>query len=138
MIGILIVTHGKFGQELLESAELIVGELDKAHSIGLFPNESIDDFKYNIIESIKAMDNGKGVLVFADLYGGTPSNSIALNLDLNGYEINIECITGVNLPMLLEALTMRNNLNLSALKSHCIEAGIDGIKDLVSIVETNE
>ncbi len=76
-------------------------------------------------------------MVFVDLYGGTPSNSIALNLDLNGNEINIECITGVNLPMLLEALTMRNNLKLSELKKYCIEAGINGVKDLVSIVETN-
>lgn len=137
MIGILIVTHGKFGQELLESAELIIGELEKTDAISLFPNDSIDDFKKNIIERLKSLDTGKGVMVFVDLYGGTPSNSIALNLDLNGNEINIECITGVNLPMLLEALTMRNNLKLSELKKYCIEAGINGVKDLVSIVETN-
>lgn len=88
----------------------------KTDAISLFPNDSIDDFKKNIIERLKSLDTGKGVMVFVDLYGGTPSNSIALNLDLNGNEINIECITGVNLPMLLEALTMRNNLKLSELK----------------------
>lgn len=134
MIGILIITHGSFGYELLQSAELIVGHNTHAKALGLDRDDSIDRFKAEVTEAIRHLDKGDGVLVFADLYGGSPFNAAALNLSEADKEFRFECITGVNLPMVLEALTMRSSLKIGELKQHCIEAGISGIKDLVKEV----
>jgi PTS system mannose-specific IIA component len=135
MIGILIITHGRFGYELLKSAELIVGHNTHAQALGLDCDSSIDRFKVKVTEAIRNLDKGDGVLVFVDLYGGSPFNAAALNLSEVDKKFRFECITGVNLPMVLEALTMRSNLKIGELKQHCIEAGISGIKDLVKEVD---
>lgn len=129
MIGILVVTHGDFGKSLLKSAELIVSKQNNVIALGLFPGDSIDDFKEKIAKAIKKLDEGEGVLVFTDLYGGSPSNAIAMNLR-EIEDIKFECSTGVNLPMILEALTMRKSYELCPLKEHCIEMAHQGIKDL--------
>ncbi len=129
MIGILVVTHGDFGKGLLKSAELIVGKQNNTVALGLFHGDSIDDFREKIAKAIEKLDDGEGVLVFTDLYGGSPSNATAMNLR-EIPNIKFECITGVNLPMVLEALTMRESFELSPLKEHCMEMAHQGIKDL--------
>jgi PTS system mannose-specific IIA component len=130
MIGVLIVTHGDFGKELLKSAELIIGKQNRTMTLGLFHGDSIDNFRGSIAKAIEMLDEGDGVLVFVDLYGGSPSNATAMNLREIEDNIKVECITGVNLPMILEALTMRESYKLSSLKEHCMEMAQQGIKDL--------
>ncbi|HBT49503.1 MAG: PTS system fructose subfamily IIA component [Caldanaerobacter subterraneus] len=129
MVGILIVTHGALGKELLNSAELIVGKQQNVMSLGLFYGDNIECLRQDILKAVEELDKGEGVLVFVDLYGGSPSNAMALNLNelMNS---KIECITGVNLPMLLEALTNRSIMPLEELKKHCMEIGYASIKDL--------
>lgn len=129
MVGILIVTHGNLGLELLKSAELIVGKQNNTLALGLFHGDNIDDFKKRVMKYIKNLDEGEGVLAFTDLYGGSPSNVIAMNLR-EIQSIKFECITGVNLPMILEALTMRGSYELGLIKKHCMKIGHQGIKDL--------
>lgn len=130
MIGILIVAHGALGKELLNSAELIVGKQQNVMSLGLFHGDNIEYLRENSLKAIKELDEGDGVLVFVDLYGGSPSNAMALNLKVL-MNSKVECITGVNLPMLLEALTNRSIMPLEELKKHCIEIGHASIKDLI-------
>jgi len=136
VIGILVVTHGDFGKSLLKSAELIVGKQDSVIASTLFPGDSIDDFKVGVAKAIKKLDEGEGVLVFTDLYGGSPSNATAMNLR-EIKDVKFECSTGVNLPMVLEALTMRKSYKLCQLKDHCIEMAHQGIKDLYKEININ-
>ena len=130
MLGILIVTHGNLGLELLKSAELIIGKQTNTYSLGIFHGDSIEEFNKEVVKYIKILDKGKGVLVFTDLYGGSPSNVIALT-HREIQSTKFECVTGVNLPMILEALTIRDSTELGLLKKHCIEIGHQGIKDLL-------
>ncbi|EIV99436.1 PTS sugar transporter subunit IIA [Thermoanaerobacter siderophilus] len=131
MVGILVVTHGNFGVELVKSAELIVGEQKNCKAIGLFPGNTIEEFKLNILNEAKSLDEGDGVLIFADLYGGTPFNSVVLNMnEFEQANVSIECIIGVNLPMILEAFSSRSFLQLEELKAQCLNVGLESIKDL--------
>jgi PTS system mannose-specific IIA component len=134
MIGILIVTHGDFGKELIRSAELIVGKQENTLALGLFHGDNIDVFREKIAEYIKKLDNEEGLLIFTDLYGGSPSNAIAINAK-RITDVRFKCITGVNLPMVLEALTMRKTLELNQLKEYCMEMAHQGIKDLNKAIE---
>lgn len=129
MIGILLVTHGKFSEEILKSAELIIGKQEKILTLGLQHGDSIDVLGDKVEESIKFLESDQGVLVLVDLFGGSPYNVVALNSNKIG-NINFRCISGVNLPMLLEAISMRESYDLDELTEHCMEAGSIGIKEL--------
>ena len=132
MISLLVVTHGNLGKELINSAELIAGKQDDVVSLGLFLEDGIDNFKERVHEKIQSLNRGEGVLVFVDLYGGSPCNVTAMSMrsQKNPEQSEFKCITGVNLPMLLEAMTMRKSMSLGELKNHCIQIGCSGIKDL--------
>lgn len=138
MIGVLIVTHGDFGKELLKSAELIVGKQSHVMTLGLFHGDSVESLRENISKAIDELDEGDGVLVFVDLYGGSPSNATAMNMEKTLTNSRFECITGVNLPMVLEALTMRTSYTLERLKEHCKQMGHQGIKDLYRELYSSE
>lgn len=129
MIGMLLVTHGKFSEEILKSAELIVGKQEKILTLGLQHGDSIEELGDKVKESIKLLESGQGVLVLVDLFGGSPYNVVALNSNKIG-NAKIRCISGVNLPMLLEAITMRESYELDDLTEHCMEGGAIGIKEL--------
>ncbi|WP_252254679.1 PTS sugar transporter subunit IIA [Clostridium sp. ZBS12] len=134
MIGILLVTHGKFSEEIVKSAELIVGKQEKILTLGLQHGDSVEMLGDKVKESVKFLEDGDGVLVLVDLMGGSPYNVVALNSS-KLLDINFRCITGVNLPMLLEAITMREIYNLDDLTDHCIEIGTTGIKELFKEME---
>lgn len=126
MIGILIVTHGNLGRELLKSAELIMGEQVNVKTLGLNHGDDIDDLYNCINNEIKQLDEGEGVLVLTDLFGGSPSNVTAASMR----DQRIESISGVNLPMIIEALNSRAYHNLEALVEKVMRTGVDGIKNI--------
>ncbi|MCF3944099.1 PTS sugar transporter subunit IIA [Oceanobacillus alkalisoli] len=126
MIGILIVTHGKFSTELLNSAELIVGKQVSVNALNLNADDDIHLLKKEVELEATKLDTGEGVLVLTDLYGGSPFNVTAANMK----QRNMECLTGVNLPMLIEALSLRGNSNLQEVTNGCCKAGIEGIKNV--------
>lgn len=130
MIGILIVTHGMFSKELLKSAELIVGKQESVKALTLNHDDSVDALGEDVLKEVINLEKGEGVVVFTDLFGGSPSNATAKHLR----NLNFECITGVNLPMLIEGLTSRNNLKIDELVKVCEESGKTGIKNLKSIL----
>ncbi|QAT39146.1 PTS sugar transporter subunit IIA [Clostridium sp. JN-9] len=129
MIGVLIATHGDFGKEILKSSELILGKQDHTLTLSLNYGDSIEKFGEQIVNAIQSLENGSGVLVFTDLLGASPYNATALNSNKVN-NARFRCICGVNLPMVLEALTMRNNYDLDKLTEQCMEAGMSGIKEL--------
>ena len=112
MVGVVVVTHCHLGKELISAAELVVGEeLKQFQSVSIDPKEGSEEIREKIIAAIRKVDEGQGVLILTDMYGGTPSN-ISLSLL---EEKKIEVITGVNLPMLLKLATYHNETDVEAL-----------------------
>ncbi len=103
MIGIVIAAHGHLAQELANTAKQIIGDLPAVSCISVEPGSSMEDIRDHIKAAVKAVDDGSGVLVLADLLGGSPCNQ-SLMLCARG---KLEVLTGVNLPMLLKANSMR-------------------------------
>jgi len=112
MVGIVVVTHCHLAEELIAAAELVVGEdLKQFQPVSIDPKEGSEEIRGKIISAIRKVDEGKGVLILTDMYGGTPSNISLSFLE----EKKIEVITGVNLPMLLKLATYQNDMGLEAL-----------------------
>ena len=103
MIGIVIAAHGHLAEELLATARQIVGELPLVATSSVDPGISTEGLHAQIRAAVLSVDQGQGVLVFADLVGGSPcTQSLSLC-----QQANLEVITGVNLPMVLKANTLR-------------------------------
>ena len=104
MFGVLIVTHGNLGKELLATSSFIIGELEAAAVVSLTATESAEDIRVRMEEAINSVDKeGEGVVILTDMFGGTPANVALSFLD----ERKAEVITGVNLPMLLKVPSLR-------------------------------
>ena len=104
MVGILLLSHGNLAQGLLDSSKLFFGEdIPRIEAI-CYDIEDVDTFDWEIDQAINHLDDGSGVLVMCDIYGGTPSNRCAYKLS-----DKIRVVTGVNLVMLLDALGRRMN-----------------------------
>lgn len=97
-IGALVVTHGKLGHELLAAAEMIVGDLGWIEAISIGWHGDVNESKEAIEKGARSVDQGKGVLILTDMFGGTPSN-LSLALLEKG---RVEIVTGVNLPMIIK------------------------------------
>ncbi len=123
MIGLLIISHCDLGKELLNAAELIFGRLEASKAISITQTTESEELMKTIAEDIKALDQGQGVLLFTDMFGGTPSN---LSLSFLKEEM-VEVLTGVNLPMVIEVVQNRDRLTLSELGERVQEAGKRGI-----------
>jgi PTS system mannose-specific IIA component len=122
----LIITHGLFGKELLNSVEMIMGEQEDVKALGLSLGESVDELRSTaegiILENQKA---GMDTILLVDILGGSPSN-VALYL-LKKYN-NIKLITGVNMLVLIEFLQSRESNELDDLMNLMINSGTEGIK----------
>jgi mannose PTS system EIIA component len=97
MIGKLILTHGGLARELLSAAQTISGRLSNFEAVSLDWNDGIEEAKAQISAAIERLDQGQGVLILTDMYGGTPCN-VATAFQQVG---KVEILTGVNLPMVL-------------------------------------
>ena len=102
MIGVVVVTHGQLATELVNAAETIVGDLPQFSAVSIGWHEDVQDARQDIAAAIDRVQDGAGVLVLTDMFGGTPSN-----LGLTFLETDkIEVITGVNLPMLIKIASL--------------------------------
>jgi len=124
---ILIVAHGNFGKELLQSVQLIIGEQEDVVTLGLNLGDDVESLRADVQKIVdENQRTNKETIVFVDLFGGSPSN-IALSL-LKHYDVQV--MVGVNMPMLIEMLSSRNNYDIEDLVERSYRAGIDGIKKL--------
>ncbi len=110
-IGVVIVTHYRLGDEFLQALRLIVPEAPEFHSVAIEPTQSVDEMRGEIASALKAADQGEGVLVLTDMFGGTPSNISLSFLE----EQHVEVVTGVNLPMLIKLATFSEEKSLEDL-----------------------
>lgn len=136
MIGLVIVTHGKLAEEFLNVAEQISGKQEGIETVCIAEKDNIEEKRQELLKKIKKTDHGKGVIILTDLFGGTPSN-IAISAAQSD---NIEALTGINLPLLIELLTLRsqsgNDLQTAAQKAQ--EAGRKYIHAATSLLEQKE
>jgi len=123
MVGILITTHGNLGEEMIKAMEMIKGGLKGVMHLSMDQTKSADELKKEIATAIKKLDQGQGVLILTDLFGGTPSN-IALSFLKQS---KVEVVTGVNLPMLLKLSELKENMSLMEVATTVKEYGIKNI-----------
>ncbi|SEP31181.1 PTS sugar transporter subunit IIA [Propionispora vibrioides] len=138
MVGILIATHGKLAEGLLDAAELIIGKQKKCNILSVLHGDDINAFGKSICQNVLELDDGDGVLLFTDLFSASPANQVALNYPQMKTH-KIKAITGVNLPMLLEAIGKRIlNEDLDSMTEAAILAAHGGIKDLLAELSKNK
>ncbi|MDR2076681.1 MAG: PTS sugar transporter subunit IIA [Desulfovibrio sp.] len=122
-VGIIVVTHADYGSALLRAAEYIAGPAQDCAFIQVDATLEVTDTVNRLKEAASRLDNGQGVLVLTDMFGGTPTN---LSLSLLGARSDVEVLTGVNLPMLLKVLDNRQ-MPLTELAESARKAGCEGI-----------
>lgn len=123
MIGILITTHGNLGAELLKAAEMIKGPFKGVACISVSQEKGVEELRKEISATIKKLDQGQGVLILTDLFGGTPSN-FSLSFMKEG---KVEVVTGVNLPMLLKISDAGKDMKLKEFAQYIRDYGIKNI-----------
>ena len=119
MIGVLLVTHGRLADELKAATEHVVGAQPFFRTVCIGPQDDMEARREEILEAIKAVDQGDGVILLTDMFGGTPSN-LAISAMGAG---NVEVIAGVNLPMLIKLASVRTTAKLGDAVDKAQEAG---------------
>jgi mannose PTS system EIIA component len=123
-VGVVVVTHGQLATELLNAAEMIVGELPQFTAVSIGWHDDVDVAHEAIARAIAKVDRGRGVLLLTDMFGGTPSN-----LGLTFLEAGrIEVITGVNLPMLIKLARTPEGRELRAVAKEMCDDGRAAIR----------
>ena len=118
MIGLMIITHGNLALELRSAMEHMIGDQNDIEILSITPEDDIDIQKNNIEKKLKELNQGKGVIILTDVFGGTPSN-LALNFLEPGV---IEIMSGVNLPMLIKICQLRDKDILEVIQEGKIAA----------------
>ena len=119
MVGIVVVAHGQFANELVATTEFIVGKKDYITSVMTDPTKPVEVLRDGIASAIKKVDKGEGVLILTDMFGGTPSN-ISLSFLSGGI---VEVLAGVNLPMLIKLASMDTKMPIKELANMIKEYG---------------
>jgi len=108
MIGIVLVTHGKLADEFYAALEHVVGAQEKITTIAIGSEDDMERRREDIIEAVERVDDGNGVIILTDMFGGTPSN-LAISIMVPG---KVEVLAGVNLPMLIKLASVREDCNI--------------------------
>ncbi|MCW0236230.1 MAG: PTS sugar transporter subunit IIA [Ferrovibrio sp.] len=119
MIGIVVVTHGRLAEEFIHATEHVVGPQKNMRAVCIGPDDDMEQRRQDILAAVAAVENGKGVIVLTDMFGGTPSNLAISIMD----QAKVEVIAGVNLPMLIKLASVRAKSDLAAAVSAGQEAG---------------
>ena len=126
MIGILLVTHGEIGKSLIDcAAHILDNHPNSVESISINPTNDLNDHSCSISKKIQNLDSGNGVLIMTDIYGATPSNLLSKFIKKD----KVEVITGVNLPMLIKAISDRKD-SLSSLIHGSVDCAKKNIKKI--------
>ena len=135
MIGILIVSHRQLGDALIDCVEFILGEPPPSlMAVSIDLRENAAALRAKIEKGIKQLNSGAGVLIMTDMFGGTPSNLSYAFLD----EGHIEVISGVNLPMVIKAISLRKNKGLTELAQSLENFGKKSISLASGILKGNK
>ncbi|MBY0432233.1 MAG: PTS sugar transporter subunit IIA [Rhodospirillales bacterium] len=119
MIGMVLVTHGRLANELVAALEHVVGPQPNVGSVCIGPDDDMEQRRMDILETVAKVDDGSGVVLLTDMFGGTPSNLAISIMD----RAKVEVIAGVNLPMLIKLASVRNQEALADAVTSAQEAG---------------
>ncbi|HYN45151.1 MAG TPA: PTS sugar transporter subunit IIA [Allosphingosinicella sp.] len=119
MIGLVLVTHGRLASEFIVAMEHVVGPQERIAAIAIGPDDDMERRRKDIAKAIAKVDDGSGVIILTDLFGGTPSN-LAISLMKSD---KIEVIAGVNLPMLIRLEGARKTMDVRSAVAAAREAG---------------
>lgn len=119
MIGLVIVTHGRLGEELINALEHVVGKQANINAVCIGPDDDMELRRGQILDLVASAEEGNGVVLLTDMFGGTPSNLAISIMD----KANVEVIAGVNLPMLIKLASVRQNESLQEAAQSAQEAG---------------
>lgn len=126
MIGIVIATHGELSLGLKDASEVIFGEVKNIETACLLPGQDVDLFSKEITKSIDIVNKNKGVFVFVDIAGASPYNQTLMAINSLEFKDEIHVITGVNLPMVMEAVNQQ-----------LIDSNIEDAKEAILKTATN-
>lgn len=127
MVGIILASHGEFANGILQSGSMIFGEQKDVKAVTLQPSEGPDDLKAKMEAAIATFENQEQVLFLVDLWGGTPFNQA--NGLIAGHEDTWAIVTGLNLPMLIEAYASRMSMETAhEIATHITEVAREGVK----------
>ena len=119
MIGMVLVTHGRLATEFRAALEHVVGPQKQLETVTIMPEDDMEQRREDIVRAVDAADQGQGVVILTDMFGGTPSNLAISVMD----QSNVEVLAGVNLPMLVKLARVRGELPLKATVEKAQEAG---------------
>ena len=119
MIGMVLVTHGRLATEFIAALEHVVGPQGHIASVCIGPEDDMEQRRKDILDCIRAVDSGEGVVLLTDMFGGTPSNLAISVMD----RAKIEVIAGINLPMLIKLASLRQSEPLPDAVRGAQEAG---------------
>ncbi|MEZ0226632.1 MAG: PTS sugar transporter subunit IIA [Alphaproteobacteria bacterium] len=132
MIGLVLVTHGRLAQEFIAVMEHIVGPQKQIAAVCMGPEDDLEKKRQEILQKVKEVDTGKGVLILTDMFGGTPSNlAISFTEDKK-----VEALAGINLPMLIKLASVRQTESLSQAALSGQEAGRKYINAASALLQT--
>jgi PTS system mannose-specific IIA component len=123
MIGVVVITHGQLATELVNAAEMIVGDLPQFAAVSIGWHDEVNDAREDIAKAIERVRGDEGVLLLTDMFGGTPSNLGMTFLEKD----RLEVITGVNLPMLIKLAGSRTATDLAGVAQEMREHGRNAI-----------
>ena len=119
MIGLVLVTHGRLAQEFIDAMEHVVGPQRNVVGICIGADDDMEERRREIIESVGKVNEGDGVVLLTDMFGGTPSNLAISVLDQG----KVEVVAGINLPMLIKLASVRDTNSLTEAVVQAQEAG---------------
>ncbi len=134
MVGIILASHGDFAKGILQSGEMIFGKQPNVKAVTLQPSEGPDDIRAKMEEAITTFENPEQVLFMVDLWGGTPFNQTSGLI--NGHEDTWAVVTGLNLPMLIEAFASRMSMeSAQEIAAHVYGVAKEGVRLLPEALE---
>ncbi len=119
MIGMVLVTHGRLAVEFIGALEHVVGPQENIAAICIGPDDDMEKRRRDIVDSVAEVDDGDGVVVLTDMFGGTPSNLAISIME----EAIVEVIAGINLPMLIKLAGLRQGHSIADAVALAQEAG---------------
>ena len=119
MIGMVLVTHGRLAAEFIAALEHVVGAQNNVAAVCIGADDDMEQRRQDILASVADVDNGDGVVVLTDMFGGTPSN-LAISIMK---EARVEVIAGVNLPMLIKLAGLRDGHSIDDAVTQAQESG---------------
>ena len=122
-VGVVVVTHGQLATELVNAAEMVVGDLPQFTAVSIGWHDDVNDAREEIVQAIERVRGAEGVLLLTDMFGGTPSNLGMTFLEKD----RIEVITGVNLPMLIKLAGLAQSQDLLAVARQMRDDGRNAI-----------